>query len=174
MLSWAGRKHLKGVAGLGLRCSHSAHYLPFQHSQAHRRKGFVKGYVVLSGALLALAAATADSSGAEECSKKSSVAEYPLKEEAFSTIIVGGGTAGCTVAYLTAKWMQDNNIPGNVLLLDRGVDFFDARNGPSPAINQWFTNWGSFGEAHPAEREDGSLYPVTVHSICEDCFVCMR
>ncbi len=79
MLSWAGRKHLKGVAGLGLRCLHSARPSSFQHSQEHRSKGFVQGYVVVSGALLALAAtATTDSSDAEGCSKKSSVAECPF------------------------------------------------------------------------------------------------
>lgn len=33
----------------------------------------------------------------------------------FNTVIVGGGTAGCTTAYLTAKWMEDANIPGKIL-----------------------------------------------------------
>lgn len=87
--------------------------------------------------------------------------------ERYSSIIVGGGTAGCTVAYLTAKWMLDNNIPGKVLLVDRGVDFFDAEGGPDPVIGTWFENWGIYGEAHPAVREDGTAYPVTV-SMCLD------
>ena len=40
--------------------------------------------------------------------------------DTFSTVIIGGGTAGCTVAYLLAKWMEDENLPGTVLLVDRG------------------------------------------------------
>jgi hypothetical protein len=84
-------------------------------------------------------------------------------ESEFSTIVVGGGTAGCTVAYFTAKWMLDNNIPGTVLLLDRGVDFF-SKKGPDPKMSAWFENWGIYGEAHPSLREDGTAYPVTVRN----------
>lgn len=96
-------------------------------------------------------------------SKKSevSVADSVLDDK-YSSIIVGGGTAGCTVAYLTAKWMQENNIPGKVLLVDRGIDFFDAKGGPDPLMGGWFDNWGSYGESHPAVREDGTAHPVTV------------
>jgi hypothetical protein len=38
----------------------------------------------------------------------------------FNTIIIGGGTAGCTTAYILAKWMDESNIPGNVLLIEKG------------------------------------------------------
>lgn len=84
------------------------------------------------------------------------------KPDRYSVIVVGGGTAGCTTAYLSAKWMQDNGIKGKVLLIDKGVDFFDAKAGPNPLMKAWFENWGIYGDAHPALREDGSAYPVTV------------
>lgn len=80
----------------------------------------------------------------------------------YSSVIIGGGTAGCTVAYLTAKWMKENNIPGKVLLIDKGEHFLSPHGGPNPVMSAWFENWGSFGEAHPSVREDGSAYPVTV------------
>ena len=54
----------------------------------------------------------------------------------FSSIIVGGGTSGCTTAYILAKWMDDNNIPGHVLLIDRGVSF-NTKAGPSPRLALW-------------------------------------
>lgn len=93
---------------------------------------------------------------------------FNATHERYSSIVVGGGTAGCTVAYLTAKWMLDNNIPGKVLLVDRGVHFFDVEAGPDPVLGTWFENWGIYGEAHPAVREDGTAYPVTVRSfICD-------
>jgi len=77
----------------------------------------------------------------------------------FTTIIVGGGTAGCTCAYLLAKWMEDHNVPGNVLLLDRGVSF-SPQAAPSPRLERWYENWCEFGEAHEAINIDGSAYPV--------------
>lgn len=108
-------------------------------------------------ALLALGTASSVSYG--EKSKDEGVG---IENEKFSTIVVGGGTAGCTAAYFTAKWMQDNNIPGSVLLVDKGVHFFDAIRGPDPRMVSWFENWGVYGDAHPALRDDGSAYPVTV------------
>lgn len=54
----------------------------------------------------------------------------------FSSIIVGGGTSGCTTAYILAKWMDDNKIPGHVLLIDRGVSF-NTKAGPSPRLALW-------------------------------------
>lgn len=77
----------------------------------------------------------------------------------FSTIIVGGGTAGCTTAYLLSKWMEDNAVPGHVLLIDRGVTF-SPEVGPSPRMEQWYGNWCEFGECHEARNQDGSAYPV--------------
>ena len=81
-------------------------------------------------------------------------------KEAFSHIIVGGGTAGCLTAYLQAKWMQDRRMMGNVLLVERGEGYTPDR-GPNPKMEGWYDNWGIFGEAHAAVREDGSYYPVT-------------
>ena len=78
----------------------------------------------------------------------------------FSCIFVGGGTAGCTGAYLLAKWMEDFNIPGQVLLIDRGVSF-DPRVGPSPKLDAWYENWSEFGECHESfSAKDGRAYPV--------------
>ena len=59
--------------------------------------------------------------------------------------------------------MQDLNIPGEVLLIDRGVEFFSAEKGPSPKIENWFKNWGIYGEAFETKYGDGdsSDYPVT-------------
>lgn len=80
--------------------------------------------------------------------------------ERFSTIIVGGGTAGCTTAYILAKWMDDNDIPGNVLLIDRGVEFA-SKQGPNTKMESWYDNWCEFGESHESiHGSDGSEYPV--------------
>jgi choline dehydrogenase-like flavoprotein len=79
----------------------------------------------------------------------------------FSTIIVGGGTAGCTTAYILAKWMDDNNIPGNVLLIDRGVEFA-SNEGPNTKMGSWYDNWCEYGESHESINGiDGKAYPVT-------------
>ena len=43
---------------------------------------------------------------------------------------------GCTAAYFISKWMLDNQIPGKVLLIDRGVDF-TPNSGPDPKIDAW-------------------------------------
>lgn len=113
------------------------------------------GFALLS--LLALGCSLGTSFAEKAIDESSSI-----EKEKFSTIVVGGGTAGCTVAYLTAKWMQDNHIPGSVLLVDKGVHFFDAKEGPDPLMISWFEHWGVYGDAHPALRDDGTAYPVTV------------
>ena len=78
----------------------------------------------------------------------------------FSCIIVGGGTAGCTTAYLVSKWMKDFNVPGHVLLIDRGVGF-NPKEGPSSKMDVWYENWCAYGEAHEAvDAADGRAYPV--------------
>ena len=79
----------------------------------------------------------------------------------FNTIIIGGGTAGCTTAYILSKWMEDNNIAGKVLLIDRGVHF-ESDKGPNTKMNSWYENWCEFGESHESIRSfDNSEYPVS-------------
>ena len=79
----------------------------------------------------------------------------------YSYIIVGSGTAGVTTAYFLSKWLEDNKIPGNVLLIERGVDFFSNEKGPSPRIKKWYDNWSSFSEVHDSYHANGNAYPVT-------------
>jgi hypothetical protein len=70
-----------------------------------------------------------------------------ISDKKYKTIIIGSGTSGCIVAYLTSKWMVDHNILGEVLLIDRGPGF-NPKCGPDPKLKGWFDNWGNFGEAH--------------------------
>ena len=44
-------------------------------------------------------------------------------------IICGAGTGGCVTAYFLAKWMEENDVPGKVLLLDCGAPYY-ATKGP--------------------------------------------
>jgi hypothetical protein len=125
--------------------------------EGHHSSGAIYAAYLLAASLASLSASTAEAKQEADPGVTGS-----CSTERYSLIVVGGGTAGCTVAYLSAKWMQDNDITGKVLLVDKGVDFFDAKQGPDPHISGWFDNWGSFGEAHPSLREDGSDYPVTV------------
>ena len=74
------------------------------------------------------------------------------------TVVVGAGTAGLVTAYFLAKWMLDHNLPGKVLLLDRGVSF-SPEDGPSNKISRWYDNWCEFGEIHES-IQDGGPYPV--------------
>ncbi len=163
MLAFSSRA--KSILGRKLHSVTSAHRsLALTTLKAEQQNGerhaSQKIFAAIASACVATLACAAVSDSESE--PKRPVRDVVLEEEKFSTIIVGGGTAGCTVAYLTAKWMQENHLPGKVLLLDRGVHFFDEKNGPHPSINNWYENWGSFGEAHVATREDGTLYPVTV------------
>ena len=82
-----------------------------------------------------------------------------LSNNDFNTIIIGGGTAGCTTAYILAKWMDDNNIPGNVLLIEKGVEFA-CNEGPSTKMHNWYENWCKYAETHESVNRDGSGYPV--------------
>lgn len=84
-------------------------------------------------------------------------------QKEFSVIVAGAGTAGCTTAYFIASIMEQNDIPGTVLLLDRGPGH-SPQEGPDPRMPSWFHNWGSFGESHPSFRTDGTDYPVTASS----------
>jgi len=82
-----------------------------------------------------------------------------IDKQQFSAIIAGAGTAGCTTAYFLSKWMEELNVPGNVLLLDRGVPY-THEEGPDPRIRSWWHNWGSFGTAHDSFEKDGRAHPV--------------
>jgi len=86
----------------------------------------------------------------------------------YECIICGAGTAGCIVAYFLAKWMQDLNIPGRVLLLERGAPYIHpeeyAQRGPHPAINNWFENWGAFAISHETEAINDTWYPYSASS----------
>jgi hypothetical protein len=118
------------------------------------------GYGMIS--LIALTTAAA----CQSADNKDIESLQDISAERYSSIIVGGGTAGCTVAYMTAKWMQDNHIPGKVLLVDKGVHFLSAKEGPDPRMDGWYDNWGTFGTAHPAFRKDGTPYPIAVSTHC--------
>ena len=74
-------------------------------------------------------------------------------------IAPGGGTGGCTAAYFLAKWMEDNNIPGTVLVVDRG-SLHSPEDGPDPNMKSWFKMWGNYTIAHDTTNRDGSHYPV--------------
>lgn len=87
--------------------------------------------------------------------------EQEPSEKRYSYIIVGSGTAGLTTAYFLSKWLIDAKLPGNVLLIERGVDFFSSEKGPSPKIKRWYDNWSSFSEVHDSSHENGEPYPVT-------------
>lgn len=105
--------------------------IPFPYS---RRSHFVKSWNeaqstarsslwLLCGILGATTASVVVSDGARDDREKATH-QYPVLEveghNAFETVIVGGGTAGCTLAYLLAKWMEEMDIPGTVLLVERG------------------------------------------------------
>ena len=57
--------------------------------------------------------------------------------------------------------MEDNKIPGKVLLIDRGVHF-SSEKGPNNKMDKWYDNWCEFGESHESIRiSDNSEYPVS-------------
>lgn len=80
-------------------------------------------------------------------------------EKSFTTVIIGGGTAGCTVAYLLAKWMEEKDVPGTVLLVERGHNQ-SVIQGSDLRLKSWLNMWGSFGEAHMTIHKNGDHYPV--------------
>jgi choline dehydrogenase-like flavoprotein len=80
----------------------------------------------------------------------------------YKYIIVGGGTGGCITAYFLAKWMEDYNVVGDVLLIDSG-DNYTA----NPTMWNWFEIWGKYNMPHEtfAETIDGStFYPAVASS----------
>lgn len=82
--------------------------------------------------------------------------------DTFDHVILGGGTAGCVIAYLLAKWVDDQKINANVLLVDGGPGFEKA----NPDLLAWYDMWGEFGKVHESQYAgDGtnrtSVYPIT-------------
>ena len=77
--------------------------------------------------------------------------------EKWTSVVVGGGSAGCVAAYFLAKQMEDHGIPGDVLLIERG-DGYETAN---PHMEGWFHNWGSLGQTHDAvvivRNKDGEI-----------------
>lgn len=73
-------------------------------------------------------------------------------------LVCGGGTSGCIIAYSVAKWMDENKVPGKVVLLDSGNSFF-SENGPNPQMSEWFNNWGNFSELHDTSAIDDQFFP---------------
>lgn len=86
----------------------------------------------------------------------------------YDCIICGAGTAGCIIAYFLAKWMEDLNVPGRILLLERGAPYIHpeeyAQRGPHPSINNWFENWGAFAISHDTEAINDAWYPYSASS----------
>jgi choline dehydrogenase-like flavoprotein len=80
-----------------------------------------------------------------------------------SIIICGGGTGGCITAYYLAKWMDDNALPGKVVLLEGGKSYF-SKDGPDPSMSQWFNNWGMYSKLHDTKAINDSYYPSPVSS----------
>lgn len=123
---------------------------------------------ISAGTLLFLGWITSSSSSSNRSASAAegvSTAVPQVLDKKFATIIVGGGTGGCTAAYFLAKWMHDQNIPGDVLLVERGVDYWDPKAAGSPKIAQWYEQWGSYGSAHETKFADGDPngdghYPV--------------
>ena len=100
-----------------------------------------------------------------ESSESVDNADPTVLKKKYAAIIVGGGTGGCTLAYFLAKWMQEKNVPGEVLLLERGAEYFDPEKSPTPRIAKWHDIWGSYGQAHETVYADGDPtgnghYPV--------------
>jgi hypothetical protein len=67
--------------------------------------------------------------------------------ESADYIVVGAGTGGCITAYFLAKWLEDLNISGDVILIDSGGDYMST-DGPSPSMANWYENWKKFCIPH--------------------------
>lgn len=85
-------------------------------------------------------------------------------QKTFDYVVVGGGTAGCVLAYHVASWMEEQGLPGRVLLLERGEGYEQA----NPAMEGWYENWGSLGMVHESflEQQSGArtAYPISPSS----------
>ena len=85
--------------------------------------------------------------------------------EKWTSVVVGGGSAGCVAAYFLAKQMEDHHIPGDVLLIERG-DGYETAN---PHMEGWFDNWGSLGQTHDAvvivRNKDGEIIETLPYAV---------
>ena len=90
---------------------------------------------------------------------------YKFKKTPIDHIIVGGGNGGCITAYFLAKWKEDNNIPGKVVLLEAGdpyMEEYPRSNSielPKPDMWSWYDNWENFAIVHDTSSNDGSFEP---------------
>lgn len=80
----------------------------------------------------------------------------------FNHVVLGGGTAGCVIAYLLGKWIDDQKMDATVLLVDGGPGFEKT----NPKLSAWYDMWGEFGKVHESVYEgddanDTSVYPIT-------------
>ena len=78
---------------------------------------------------------------------------------AFDHVVVGGGSAGCVGAYLFGRWLEREQLPGKVLLIDGGPGYETSH----PKLSQWYDNWGQFGRAHESYWQNHAKqepYPV--------------
>lgn len=89
-------------------------------------------------------------------------------KDCFDHVILGGGTAGCVIAYLLGKWIDDQKMNSKVLLVDGGPGYDVA----SPRMQDWYRNWGEFGKVHESdysghensknqESNKEPMYPIT-------------
>lgn len=86
---------------------------------------------------------------------------YLYENESAKYIVIGAGTGGCLTAYFLAKWMEDLNIPGDVILLEGGDDYV-SKNGPSPKMEKWYENWKQFCIVH--ENNQSNFEPAVASS----------
>lgn len=87
----------------------------------------------------------------------------------YEAIICGAGTSGCIIAYYLAKWMEESNLPGKVLLLERGQPYIQPEEymvppGPHPSLSKWYENWGAFALPHDTEALNDTWFPYSASS----------
>ena len=79
--------------------------------------------------------------------------ETDYKNEKVEYVVIGAGTGGCLTAYFLSKWLDDLKIPGNVILVESGDEYM-TKKGPSPNMEDWFSNWKNFCVVHENVNSD--------------------